>query len=341
MSVYSNALIMTPLGKRKACNLKEGDFVFSSFGLPEKIVGVSERKEDAYVIEFYDGKKIAVGESTKFLTYNKREKRQEEVSVLNLKRTTHMIKPIGPLELPALPLPLDPYALGFFMNAGERETNSMIRVKKNTASSDFSDEVLDRVAGGIGCTLINVRPPHKNYTEGGRYSFVDSNGLSIKWSYFKRHFPEELSPNLNEMKIPLPFLRASVEQRQDFLAGFLDASYRFNAKPTSQKGLLIRRRYNDELISQLRELCSSLGILYYFKKSKNEIHVYLNVEQAHKITWRTPLRSPEFLLPENNSSLYGHSIKSIRKLDKPLDMVYIKTKSETLCAESYIPIIEK
>lgn len=190
-------------------DLRVGDSVFSPSGSPTEVVAVSAPADQDCEIEFSNGAVVRCHENHEWRVYDRsaRGNKWKTVSTAYLEsrclnndgRFTIQMPVHAALEYPEADLPVNPYTFGAWLGDGT-STKSAI----SCASWD-EDVFLAVQADGYARTSTYV---HKD--------------TGVLTAYFHGKLYRALKPFFGEKKIPDVYKRASVRQRLDLIAGFVD-----------------------------------------------------------------------------------------------------------------------
>lgn len=155
----------------------------------------------------------------------------------------HAIPVAQPLQLDTADLPIPAYALGVWLGDGDHW---------NSIFTSADPEMVFHLAD-VGVTVSEVRlPPStpstyraRRYRMNGMYGPLDKLGL------LRRPDPQR---RIRSKRIPVPYLRASAEQRRDLLAGLMDTD-----GTVSPTGACQLTTTSPQLATDVHELACSLG----------------------------------------------------------------------------------
>lgn len=214
--------IPTPTGFRPLSAIKEGDTIYSSSGAPCQVTAMSPIWErQTYTLRFDDGATITADDEHRWLAWTTDDLdagRAPRVATTKqireqLKRNDrwHWKVPVtSPVQYPEQDYPVHPYVLGVWLGNGDA-ANSGVTCHKDDRS--VVDQCIE-IEQGI----------HGKWQEQGANTLRVKVGTSIE----ARHQPDTLSKRLKQLgvadnkHIPEQYLRGSIEQRRELLAGLLD-----------------------------------------------------------------------------------------------------------------------
>jgi phage terminase large subunit-like protein len=262
--------IPTPDGFKRMGDLRVGDFVFGADGRPTRIVAESEVLvgQRCYEVTFSTGERVVADAGHLWLTRARvhapgtkyrggqspavgptRVRTTEEIGATlrygRRRDVNHSVRLAAPIELPDAVLPIDPYALGVWLGAGDSAAGRFTSV---------DPEVVDEMARIEGeLRLVATKGEAASYAIGPSYRA----GNPARSTFQGRLC--ELGV-LNNKHIPIRYLRSSRTQRVSLLQGLMDT-----AGSASKAGQLTFRSTCDRLAADVSELVASLGL----KPSRN------------------------------------------------------------------------
>lgn len=314
--------IPTPAGWKMMSELAAGDFVFDESGRPCRVVGVSEVFEDrpCFEIEFSDGSVIRCDHEHRWRAWDDAgagAARQRLVTRTTFellqdykkgKRNRYAIDVAAPLDLPAVDLPIAPYALGVWLGDGHAISSQV------TTFSEDAQEMADYIAvdghptvvkaagkNNGRALVIHIEPTPEydlckrghSYAEQGRTkrgACRECMRQHVKAWRKRKGLPtsfEEMDPVvaerpplfgaklealgiLGKKAIPMAFLRASAPQRLALLQGLMDTDG--SIEPRSRRCEFSTTC--DEIAEGVGDLLSGLGIKYslYSKTIEKGFH---------------------------------------------------------------------
>ena len=232
--------IPTPNGWSTQGDLRPGDWVLGDDGRPTRVRAISEIWHDrpCYRVEFSDGSSIVADAAHEWLTHTRASRRAadrtspsaaprirttEQIRLtLNCEtadnRRNHSIPTAGALQLPKASLPIRPYVLGVWLGDGTSAAAHFTSADPEIAM--FVDAEMQAVQGNDESVQALLR----------------REGL------------------LNNKHIPARYLRASVTQRRELLAGLLDTD-----GTVTSTGSIQFTSTSQRLAQDVYELVASLG----------------------------------------------------------------------------------
>jgi replicative DNA helicase len=230
----------TPSGWTTMGDVAVGDFLLGAEGRPTRVVAATEVMVDrpCYEVEFDDGSVIVADAQHQWQTLTGggapivQTTEQLAASVryeTAHPRLNHRVSNAAPIELPETSLPLPPYALGVWLGDG------------HTASPRYTSDDPE-IAMRIEDDGLDVVPCGRRM-----FRLQTASGESVE-ALLRR------MGVLGDKRIPMEYLRASVHQRRELLAGLLDTDGTVSPADAVEITLTNRR-----LALDVRELVVSLG----------------------------------------------------------------------------------
>jgi predicted phage terminase large subunit-like protein len=247
--------VLTPLGWRTHGELEPGDFVFGPDGLPAKVLAVSKRARSNKRVTLTNGETIACHENHEWTVYDRNKKKMRTVETKELLprkdgRCIHQLPLVKPLVFEEAELPMAPYVLGAWLGDGSTGRPHMTH-------TDLKQPVIDEIARFYPVSTGWV---HKD-TGVTTTSFAGDGG---------RNSPSSMSRDLatigvlGEKQIPDAYLRGSIDQRLQLLAGLVDTDGHVE-KPTGR----VRYVTTSEAIRDgVYDLASTLGFRPYITQQE-------------------------------------------------------------------------
>jgi hypothetical protein len=246
----NNALVLTPQGWRKNGDLRRGDLVIGSNGLPTQIVGVfPQGRKEVFEVTFEDGAKVQCSDNHIWNVYEYSDGRRLANKNLQLKdfkslrlnngnkQFRYSVPTVAPVQFDSpAELPIHPYLMGILLSEGS------LRSPLGFTNGDAF--VVKKIAG---LTEHSVVPSHK-----GCKPFewrINSGGV------LEDHLRDlGLWNTTSHTKfIPEVYLRSSVEDRIELLRGLMDGD------GTAARGQGSYTTVSDRLKDDFIEICRSLG----------------------------------------------------------------------------------
>jgi replicative DNA helicase len=258
-----NTPIPTPSGWTAMGDLSSGDIVLGDDGQPTRVVSCTDVQfgRDCYEVEFSDGAVIVADAEHRWVTDDLKSRKsdwgirsrgtsgEDRVHVPRVRTTAeiagtllvhvgksaklnHSVKTCAPVELPEADLPVDPYCLGAWLGDGNSHTAQI--------TSADPEVIAEFERAGF-----RVKPGGDTGGQARTYSIAGGLRVALRRLGL-------LGAGLKH--IPPQYLRASVAQRRDLMAGLLDTDGYARPGGLVQFAVTSRR-----LAEGFRELISSLG----------------------------------------------------------------------------------
>lgn len=303
--------IPTPNGWSTMGQLKVGDLVLGRDGKFCSVTNKSSiHKRKSFLITFDDSSSIIADDEHQWqvMSADKRYVGEKVLSTLELnpKDKYCCIKNTSPLELPVKDLPIEPYLFGVWLGDGSSYSGTV---------TGMDEEIFTEIEK-LGYT---ISPNHNRYNDKTPTKCIY--GLRTK---LREH-------NLfGKGKIPIDYLRGSIEQRLDLLKGLLDTDGTYNKK----RKQAVFYNTNKKLVDTVYELAVSLGERPYIWSG---IAKGFGVEVVYyHVIWRPTNFNPFKLSRKSNqvtinkASSYYRRIKSIVEIP-PVDSQCITVNSPDSC----------
>ena len=235
-------------------DLKIGDYVYGLNGEPTKIIGISDKSNCNQLITFSNGSKILAHEEHLWTVSKRGNKNPLTITTSEIKkdyqytekngkkRYRYHLPFIKPIQYPKTELPLDPYFLGLWLGDGSSTKPCITHDPKDIESIKHIPYKISTI-----CT----------HTETG-----------VKTTYFSHQGIIKKIKELhlyNNKHIPRIYLEACVEDRLQLLAGLIDSDGNVD-----KNGRVRFININKQLINDVFELCTGLGLYPYFHVRKKE-----------------------------------------------------------------------
>lgn len=248
-----DTLIPTPNGFTTMGKIRVGDVIFDEKGNQCNVVSKSkvDYKEQAYKIRFKDGEEIIAGARHEWVGQKTRGKRKDVTitteELFNMPRENESclrfrIKVAKKIKTEYKDLEIDPYLMGYWLGNG------------NAIKPELTIQTCDVVE-----VLNKVWPNHKI---GNRWqNNGDSKVVRIP------ELRKILLKSFHDKRIPMKYLRASVDQRLELLQGLMDS----DGSISTRKGQAIYTSTEKALSECVSELLWSLGIKNAITKAPSTI----------------------------------------------------------------------
>lgn len=220
-SIAHDQPILTPSGWRTHGDIRPGDYVFGPDGVATRVLDVSAEVAEVVPVRISNGEVIYAHPNHEWVVYDRARGAWRVMETRDIKKRTLRSGPEGrggryvlqlpdakALEFPEANLPLHPYVLGAWLGDGTSGSTRMAHDQKDTA-------VVDEIA--------RLGYPKSNYHV--------QEGTGVAYTSFSGPRPGVGSPMqkalralgvLRDKHVPEAYLRASVKQRLELLAGLVD-----------------------------------------------------------------------------------------------------------------------
>lgn len=252
-AVSLDTLIPTPDGYKPMSDIKTGDYVYGSEGLPTQVVAESEifTNRPCFKVTFAGGHSVTVDAEHEWGVYNRqlaakyqiittKELLEKGISTksANYRKNNYYVKCCSPLQYTqSTSVPIDPYVLGAWLGDG---SSGLAQITSN--DPELIDEITRR---GHPC---------KKLTAKYLYSIANLSPLLKSADLLKnKHIPKE-------------YFTASVEVRLDLLRGLLDTD------GSAERARAVFYNTNKQLADGVYRLSVELG----FKTSRRIKRAILN-----------------------------------------------------------------
>lgn len=237
--------IPTPSGWATMGTLKQGNHVFDMYGQPTQVTSLSEiKKLKCFRVKFTNGDSVVCDDEHRWLARcgtTNAHKTDFHVFTVNqlmdsLARGESVTVPVqGPLALPEIELPIEPYILGYWLGNGAHRAAV---VTCGSSDVDFVKKVVCASKYQLGSCRKDKRT--NAYYVGITKGFLTD--LKKVGVFGDKH-------------IPSYYLRASIEQRRALLAGLMDSDGHLD----KARGRAHFYNTNKRLADGVAELVTSLG----------------------------------------------------------------------------------
>lgn len=319
--------IPTPTGWTTMKDIKVGDKVFDMYGHETLVEAVSEVKLlPCYKVTFSNGCSVICDEEHRWVARKGNQnahrlpyqpltvKELYEAKLDGLRITIPVQKPI---ELQEQALPIDPYILGYWLGDGTSRSAEITCWKEDLPHVTRS---IQKSSYALG----TIRAEKRN--ESVRVGIIKGLNKALR--------ENKLICNKH---VPASYLRSSIEQRKQLLAGLLDSDGSCDKK----RGRVIFTSKNIKLCDAVFELACSLGENPHRRDFTAVLCMHGNRKEhpAHSVEWK-PSFNP-FTLERKAKNYQPRkiapylSIKSIEKVESvPTKCIAVSSMSKTyLCGE--------
>jgi predicted phage terminase large subunit-like protein len=253
--------ILTTEGWKKHGDLKKGDRVFHPSGVPIKVLAVSGKTPSDWVVTFNNGHEIRCHGNHEWLIYNRSSGKFQTIETKWFQRTTKhgtsaqvmsrgrcifQIPLSSVIQFDEKKLPMHPYVLGAWLGDGSRNKPCVTHDKKDSA-------VIDKIiSSGYPVSSVCVHKTTGVYTT---YFSGPRPNVSGRMTL------ELTSLGLRNTKfIPEIFLRSSIDQRLQLLAGLADTDGHCD-----ENGRIRFTTADKPLADGVFDLCTTLGFRPYIQ----------------------------------------------------------------------------
>ena len=243
--------IMTRDGWKNHGDLIVGDYVVGLDGEYKRVEHVFPKDVADYEVEFTNGERIRCHGKHEWVVYNRHKQKWETIETEEMLRQGiesgepnkrghryHFLLPAAePMDGQNMNLPIDPYVFGLWLGDGSTSTPSM------TICDTDIRLVYEVVRRGYGIRCAYTQVGCKRYVFNGLQDDLQKVGLC------KGH-------RAREKYIPEIYLRASISQRLELLAGLIDTDGTVDQKHSNRVSFSTT---NIDICDGICELISSFG----------------------------------------------------------------------------------
>ena len=243
--------IMTRDGWKNHGDLIVGDYVVGLDGEYKRVEHVFPKDVADYEVEFTNGERIRCHGKHEWVVYNRHKQKWEAIETEEMLRQGiesgepnkrghryHFLLPAAePMDGQNMDLPIDPYVFGLWLGDGSTSTPSM------TICDTDIRLVYEVVRRGYGIRCAYTQVGCKRYVFNGLRDGLQKVGLC------KGH-------RAREKYIPEIYLRASISQRLELLAGLIDTDGTVDQKHSNRVSFSTT---NIDICDGICELISSFG----------------------------------------------------------------------------------
>ena len=243
--------IMTRDGWKNHGDLIVGDYVVGLDGEYKRVEHVFPKDVADYEVEFTNGERIRCHGKHEWVVYNRHKQKWETIETEEMLRQGiesgepnkrghryHFLLPAAePMDGQNMNLPIDPYVFGLWLGDGSTSTPSM------TICDTDIRLVYEVVRRGYGIRCAYTQVGCKRYVFNGLRDDLQKVGLC------KGH-------RAREKYIPEIYLRASISQRLELLAGLIDTDGTVDQKHSNRVSFSTT---NIDICDGICELISSFG----------------------------------------------------------------------------------
>lgn len=334
--------VPTPNGWTTMGELTPGSEVFDADGRPTLVTAVSEvwNDRDCYEVFFSDHSSIVADGDHLWETWDKKARAalnpkrrgvaKPRVVTTNEIRSTlrygveanHTVDVAGPLDVPEVDLPVDPYFLGYWLGDGNTNDSGI------TTADAWVLEELERRG-------IETTPRATGlYRYGVRYSRRHNQKTESVQAHLRR------AGVLGSKHIPVAYLRSSERQRREVLAGLVDSDGHMQLNGSCE----ITQK-SERLARDLLELLRSLGETPRVSKRRATLDG-VDMGPVYRVTWRPqanpalmPRKAERFVRPREGGRLTQRRIIDVRPVpSRPVRCITVASERHLfLAGESMVP----
>lgn len=265
-SIAHDQPILTPDGWRAHGDLQPGDFVFGPDGKPTKVLEVSPEVAEVVPVHLTNGEIIYAHPNHEWRVFDRARGEWRTLETRQIKARAMRVGPVGrggrfvlqlpdaaALEFPEADLKIHPYVLGAWLGDGSASCTRIAHARTDT-------EVVDEIE--------RLGYPKSNH-------FVQEN-TGVAYTDFGGPRPRVAGPFrralsgaglINNKHIPEEYLRASVGQRLELLAGLVDTDGHVEAKT----GRVRFSTCSEELRDGVLDVTASLGFRPYVVEAEPRV----------------------------------------------------------------------
>lgn len=251
--------VLTTTGWKTHGELQAGDYVFHPSGRPVEVLAVSDKTPSDWVVELSNGESIRCHERHEWTIYDRPRRMTRTVEtgwfrrevapgtqavVTSGGRCSYQLPPVAALEYPEAELLMHPYVLGAWLGDGSRGKGCVSLAPADIAVAEQIEQLgYERSASCV----------HKD--------------TGVVTTYFSGPRPGVLGRMLSELRqlgvtprkyIPESYLRSSVQQRLELLAGLVDTDGHCDGN-----GRMRFTTADYDLACGVLDLCTTLGFRPY------------------------------------------------------------------------------
>mgnify|MGYP001588671362 CR=1 FL=1 len=251
--------VLTTTGWKTHGELEVGDYVFHPSGRPVQVLAVSDKTPSDWVVELSNGEAIRCHERHEWTIYDRPRRvvrtvetgwfRREvapgkQATVMSGGRCSYQLPPVSALQYPEAELLMHPYVLGAWLGDGSRGKGCVSLAPADIAVAEQIEQLgYERSASCV----------HKD--------------TGVVTTYFSGPRPGVLGRMLSELRqlgvtprkhIPECYLRSSVQQRLELLAGLVDTDGHCDGN-----GRMRFTTADYDLACGVLDLCTTLGFRPY------------------------------------------------------------------------------
>jgi len=252
--------ILTVDGWKTHGDLVVGNSVFGINGKPIKVLDISTKNQDDYLVKTRNGESIRCHENHEWTVFDAKSRTTKTLETKEMFNNTKWLKTksrfflpnIKPLKFEKKELPIDPYYLGLWLGDGCSTSTTITHNKYDVESVDSISYKKSRQWIHKDTGVITTSFAHNNILKNlQKLNLIDN-----------KHIPDI-------------YINSSIEQRLELVAGLIDSD---GSVSQSKKSNKIRfTNTNKQLINGLMTILTSLGLRPYVTTQKpKEGHLIRN-----------------------------------------------------------------
>lgn len=300
--------VFTPSGWRLIGELVAGDYVYSSDGMPTKVLGVfPQGNRQVYTLEFSDGVSVDCDLEHLWEVNTKRRQRKGRPNrvlsvreLLALEHVQRLYVPLAqPVHLPDRSYTIPPYILGILLGDGYLNASTIC-----FSNPDFDSDIRERVAA--------LLPPGLKLREHkieacSQFAIIGPRGNKSN-PYPRTIKALGLKCLSGDKFIPLEYKLGSVSQRLALLQGLMDTD------GSARAGRISYSTTSRKLANDVVELVQSLGGLAW-------IHVIDNYEMRVNVKmfvcpFASDRKKRGWWSPKKTAPMFARKIRSIYSAER-------------------------
>lgn len=276
--------VYTPNGWKTHGQLKVGDYVYHPNGKPVKVTHIKPKTNADWLVTFSNGEQIRTHEHHEWTVYNRSKHKVETLETQKMKedcylenRCKYQLQNIAPLQNTDKQLTMDPYVLGAWLGDGTATKPCITYDKKDYAII----ENIESRGYDISTTCF-----HK--TTGVPTTYFSG----TRWDKGRMTREIEALNLYNNKHIPDIYLKGSIEQRLELLAGLVDTDGHCDSN-----GRIRYSTTNEKIRDGVYQLALSLGFRPYIMESDPSLSAsgVLGKKMVYQIGFNPTMKLPTVL----------------------------------------------
>lgn len=276
--------VYTPNGWKTHGQLKVGDYVYHPSGKPVKVTHIKPKTNADWLVTFSNGEQIRTHEHHEWTVYNRSKHKVETLETQKMKedcylenRCKYQLQNIAPLQNTDKQLTMDPYVLGAWLGDGTATKPCITYDKKDYAII----ENIESRGYDISTTCF-----HK--TTGVPTTYFSG----TRWDKGRMTREIEALNLYNNKHIPDIYLKGSIEQRLELLAGLVDTDGHCDSN-----GRIRYSTTNEKIRDGVYQLALSLGFRPYIMESDPSLSAsgVLGKKMVYQIGFNPTMKLPTVL----------------------------------------------